>query len=324
MAHNPGSFAVLLGRKLVLALSDYESPSDYNIELEARHVWPLRVSFVRFGLLLALAVAGVLVARPRPAWPAYAVAAGTLLALLVFYVADRYRLPAYPALALLAGAGIDGLWRKARARRSILAPVAAGLAAFALSAVAFTLPLRRGSDLLLAGAYRNLGATLAFRGDRPGAVAACQQAQAIYDRYAATLNRQERLTASELSGLLEGLSPRVDAVEAASALLRQADTAAAIQQLEAGINRNPTARDAYLLLGSLLGTRGEHARARSLFGDAVARFPNDLVLRYNLALAALNAGDHQTALTNAEAVLKQVPDHPWARKVVERARAGLR
>lgn len=295
MVHNPGAYLVLEWRKLSLALSDYESPLDYNIELERSRAWPLRLAFVGFGLLFALAVAGAFLDPPRAAWPFHATALGTLAALLLVYVADRYRLPAFPALAALAGAGAWEFWRRARFRKLTARPIIAGALALLLSFVAFNLPLRRGSDLLLANAWQNLGIVYRDRADAPDrAAAAFRQAVAIYERRADPANRQEQLALS--------------------------DARAALASVTQSPGQDSLSRAALLVLGSNYGRAGRHAEAMDVFARGVRQFPADPVLRYNLALAALNAGDTALALAQAETVLQQVPGHPWATELLRRAR----
>jgi tetratricopeptide (TPR) repeat protein len=351
VVHNPGAFALLLGRKLVLALSDYESPSDYSLDLELHTVWPLRLAFVRFGLLLALAVAGLLISRERHAWPLYPVLLGTLAALLIFYVADRYRLPAYPALAALAGAGAHKLWRATRFRKLRPWAVAASVALLLLSTVAFTLPLRRGSELLRAEAYRNLAEVWQYRSSEPKkAEAAYRTAIDIYRQNVSPASRQERLAQAETCVLLARLyaqTGRRDLAEAAvreaaalntglalpefapnqlelaRSALAQADTATAIARLSDALAADSSSHEAYLMLGGLLGARGQHAQAFDILSRAARRFPEDPSLLFNLALASLNSGHYQVALDRAEQVLKLVPGHPWAKTVAARARAKL-
>ncbi len=360
IVHNPGAFALLMGRKLVLALSNYESPSDYNLDLELSLVWPLRLAIVRFGLLLALAIAGLLLSREKQSWPLYSILLGTLAALLIFYVADRYRLPAYPALAILAGAGLHKLWRAARFRKLRPWPVVAGVVVFLLSGLAFTLPLRRGSELLRAGAYRNLAEVWQFRSAEPNkAETAFRTAIDVYRRNVNPASRQERLAQAETCVLLARLyaqTGRQDLAEAAvrdaaalntglalpdigshwptgaaeanrlvlaRAALAQADTAQAIARLAEVLAADSASRDAYLMLGGLLGARQQHGLAFDVLSRAVRRFPDDPALVFNLALAALNAGHYRIALDRAEQVLRLVPDHPWAKTVAARARARL-
>lgn len=295
IVRNPGPYLALEWRKLVLALSDYESPLDYNIELERSRAWPLRLAFVGFGLLFAFTVAGVFLYPPRAAWPFHAVAVGTLAALLLVYVADRYRLPAFPALGALGGAAAWELWRRARFRKLTARPIIAGALALLLSFVAFNLPLRRGSDLLLANAWQNLGIVYRDRAAAPDkAAAAFRRSVAIYEHRADPANRQEQLALS--------------------------DARAALASVTRSPSQDSSARAALLERGSEPGRAGRHAEAMDVFARGVREFPTDPVLRYNLAFAALNAGDTALAVAQAETVLQQVPGHPWATELIRRAK----
>ena len=117
---------------------------------------------------------------------------------------------------------------------------------------------------------------------------------AIYERRADPANRQEQLALSDARTAL-----------------------ASVTQAPA---RDSAARAALLELGSNYGRAGRHAEAMGVFARGVRQFPADPVLRYNLALAALNAGDTALALAEAETVLQQVPGHPWAKELIRRAK----
>jgi tetratricopeptide (TPR) repeat protein len=347
VVRNPGAWLVLLGRKLVLALSDYESPSDYNLQVETTETWPLKVAAVGFALLLALAAAGLAMSPDRQTWPLYAVLLGILAALLIFYVADRYRLPAYPALAVLAGAGLHKLWRAVRFRKLTALPVVVGLTALGLSLVAFNLPLLRGSELLRAGAYRNLAEVYESRaGDLGRAESGLKTAISLYERSLNPASLQEKTALAETRLMLARLYDRTgradlaaeqldlaralntglrlpttvrSLVAAAKATLARCDTAAAVTMLERVLAADSSQHDAYLVLGGIYGTQQRHGLALELFTRAATRFPDDPVMLYNCALAALNAGDYPVALARAEQVLRLVPGHPLAKAVRDRA-----
>jgi 4-amino-4-deoxy-L-arabinose transferase-like glycosyltransferase len=329
IVHHPGAGLVLMARKLVLALSDYESPSDHNLYLETSFAWPLHIAFMRFGILLGLATLGVLLAGRKAAWPLYSVLLGTLVALMLVYVADRYRLTAFPALAVLGGAGLNEAWRRARSKKLQAGPVTASVAVTLMSMVAFTLPLHRGSALLMADALRNLGEVYASRAqDIARARAAYEQAAALYSNHHNPASRQERLAYEELLAELSHVRFQGQmfsgAVGKAQAELAQGDTSRAVAQLKAALERDSVDPDAVRLLGSVLGAQGQHAEVARLFTRAVAAHPDDPVLRYNLALAALNAQNYTLALQQAETLAMMVPDHPWAIRLLEQARAALR
>lgn len=109
----PGQYARLLGLKFVWTLQDEElrdSHSYYFFE----NAMPLLRWLPGFGVIAALAVAGVLVSggSGRPWLAAYFVA--MLLTIVLLVVGTRYRLPLLPALIALAGAGVAGLIERAR------------------------------------------------------------------------------------------------------------------------------------------------------------------------------------------------------------------
>jgi tetratricopeptide (TPR) repeat protein len=112
-------------------------------------------------------------------------------------------------------------------------------------------------------------------------------------------------------------------VEPARAALAQADTALAIARLAETLAADSSNRDAYLMLGGLLGARRQYAQAFDLLSHGERRFPDDPALLFYLALAALNAGHYQVALDRAEQVLALAPGHPWAKTVAARARTML-
>lgn len=329
---NPASYLLLLARKLMLALADYDSATEYDLNMEVELVPALRFNPVGFGLLLALAVLGIALRPDRGLWPQLGIALGTVLAMLLFYVSGRYRSVMLPALAVLGGIGAAELIRtirrsQARNRRRLIWGVASAVGTFLLSAVGFGLPLRRGSELLKANAFRNLGEVLIASGDYPTAIRILQRSVELQERYANPASRQEMLDIAETRHLLAAAGNatarpinRLGSVEAA---LNAGDTALALQQALVAIAQDSTLREAYLLAGSLYGAQGRHDLALGLLSVAVQRFSGDPVLIYNQSVAALRAGDYRTALFAAERVLQMVPHHPLAMKVAQKARARL-
>ena len=133
--HEPAAAAGLLAAKLRFALTSYESwdlksMAMRDLEL-SRRIW------IPFGLVLALAVIGVLRARPAAVTiPAALLAAGPMVTMVAFYVTSRQRNALIPPLAVLAAAGVSSLvdaWRTGRRREALLLAVVATAAGWTLS-----------------------------------------------------------------------------------------------------------------------------------------------------------------------------------------------
>ncbi|MFN8177386.1 MAG: tetratricopeptide repeat protein [bacterium] len=141
-AADPLAWAESLGRKALRFVGTRETPRNTDYQDFRRDSWVLSCPLVGFGVVLPLALLGLLLgfAPPGPAAPALrallaidvaAVAAENLL----FFVADRYRLEAVPALCVLAGLGVEAALR--RRGRIGLVPGAVLVAGAALTHVDF-------------------------------------------------------------------------------------------------------------------------------------------------------------------------------------------
>jgi 4-amino-4-deoxy-L-arabinose transferase-like glycosyltransferase len=324
MAGNPGRALILFGRKLGLLLVNYESPSNYDYEVELETVWPLRLFVMRFGLLLALAVIGFIVAGRRLWGPVSAPILGTTAALLMFYVSSRYRVLMVPALAVAGGIGLAGLYARAQRGRWFL-PLAAGLATLFLSALILELPLRRGSDLLRANGFRNLGEVWLRRAqDSSRAATVLERAVLVQQQCLDPRSRQEAVALAETRELLQATRVRDGSdfrvlIGKSGQILARGDTAEALVLLERALAGDSGIKQAYLQLGTIHGRQGRPAAARRVFETGARRFPDDPVLLYNVAVAALDQGDSGAAVAAARRVLGLVPGHPWAAEIVRRA-----
>lgn len=190
IAHHPGQYLGLEFQKLILLLSNHEFPSNYYLDVEQNELPFLRVLFVPFALILALAVLGIVAtvrdarreksrgqgvkdsgiqgANPRfldssnpgvlsRSWPLLLVISATTLTLLVFYVGMRYRLPLVLPLAVFAGGGLARLVELRRRRRAILPELAITVVPLVISGLLCTIPLNRRLAYTTAQGYRNLG-----------------------------------------------------------------------------------------------------------------------------------------------------------------------
>jgi tetratricopeptide (TPR) repeat protein len=152
----PLRYLRLLGRKLLLFLSNYEVPNDYYPETARTASTVLRLCFVSFSLVLALGVIGMVWAWPqrRRVLPAYLFIGAYVLSSLLFYVLSRLRAPVMPFLLMFAGFGlaelVDAL-RKRNLRRFVLG----GAAAVIVYAGTSLMPVRR--DTYSAQAWTQTG-----------------------------------------------------------------------------------------------------------------------------------------------------------------------
>lgn len=116
---NPGRALELVGRRFLLFWADYEVPSNYYPETARAGSLPLRLAFISFGIIAALAIPGLVLGwhERRRDWPAYLFVAVHLASALAFYVMSRLRAPVIPFLLLFAGLTLATLFRDLRARR---------------------------------------------------------------------------------------------------------------------------------------------------------------------------------------------------------------
>lgn len=131
----PGRFLWLVGQKLVKFTGSYEYSTEFSLYVERERAWLLRLPWVPFALILALALPA-LVRRPLgpTAGLLLLVLAANLAAVLVFYMSSRYRLASVPPLIVFAAATLDRLAADVRGnRRRFLATAAAVGVVFALA-----------------------------------------------------------------------------------------------------------------------------------------------------------------------------------------------
>lgn len=107
---NPWPWLVLTGKKLVMVFGAYEAPDteDYYQYFEHSKILWYGDTFLHFGVLGPLAVAGVILTLPhwRRLWMLHGWIVINTIAIAAFVVFARYRLPILPVVILFASAGI--------------------------------------------------------------------------------------------------------------------------------------------------------------------------------------------------------------------------
>jgi tetratricopeptide (TPR) repeat protein len=259
----PLSWLALTGRKLLLAVSATEVVDTESLEAYAADSGLLRaVRWLDFGVLFALAAAGVYLTRNR--WPeiglAAASAAALALSLAVFYVFARYRYPVVPFVLVFAGAGLArSAARGAFRQRDVRIGLSLAVGALLVSHV----PIAVGRD----GTDVNVGSAL---------LAAGRQAEALpyLEKGAATL--PDYFPARYYFGL---------------ALSQSGSLPRAIAEFDAALRLAPGDYYAHAALGAALEKRGDTAGGLKHLTEAVRIRPDSPEGCWNLGLARLKAGD---------------------------------
>ena len=133
---HPDATARIVGRKLLLAMNDYEARGEVYIPAAKADSKLLRMDPVGFGWLVVLSPLGVAAWLGRAYRARLAFAVGLILAvgapLLASFVTCRFRLPAVLPLTALAAAGLawgwDGIRARSWAKLAAVAPFVAVLA----------------------------------------------------------------------------------------------------------------------------------------------------------------------------------------------------
>ncbi len=123
---HPGRSALRFFRKFVSFLNHYENATTLDYYFVRQRVPYLRWPWLHFGLVMPLAVMGLILCAPRirPLFPLYGFVAVYLLSNLLFFVSAEYRYGVMPAFFVFAGLGAARLvayWRQGRRRALLLA-----------------------------------------------------------------------------------------------------------------------------------------------------------------------------------------------------------
>ncbi len=281
-AADPVGRLALLGKKALLFFWNAEIPNHRSFDFAAHEeVRLLAYLPVRFGLVLALALAGLcslprtpLTRRRREILLLFLVvhAAGVV----AFFVNDRYRLPVWPPIAALAGGGLAFLVARARRRRwrQLARPASASVAGVLLAFVNWsgsTLP-GPGRDLL----FRSVAEL-----ERGDLVAARRDAE-----------RAAALEAHEVSPLLQ----------LGNVCTAMSDDLCAERAYRAALERHPRHVGALSALAELDERRGRANDAHALFCAALVSEPGFPPALLGAAWLELRAGRDEAASAHLAAL----------------------
>jgi tetratricopeptide (TPR) repeat protein len=278
-SEQPGAAALLSVRRAFYLTHGYEGPNNRSL-YDARSdspvlallLWRLPFAYWPSGLLIPLAVVGVVVAtaQRRRAWvPVLGFAATVLLPLILFFVCARFRAPAWPALALLAALGAGSLATRSPARWALFAGLYLVLNAPWASAI-------RESP----GWTQRVRGEALFNAGRP------EEARAHFEK---------------------ALEVNPEDLKATLGLAAVAERRGELAEAEAYLRRAPALEGSWLreaALARVLDRQGRTAEAATRLRKAVADYPESAELqgRLGLTLEALGADEEAFRALEAAAL----------------------
>ncbi len=289
----PLAYLKLLGRKFLLFLSNYEVPNNYYPETARAASLPLKLALVGFGLVLALALPGMIWAWPRrgQALPAYLFAAVYLISALLFYVLSRLRAPAIPFLLMFAGYGLSELDDALRQRRT--ARTVVGLAVVAVVyLVSNIIPVKRQS--YSAQAWTQTGNIYLEQQDFGKAAGAFRRALVALPSY--NYARYSLVLALAGAGQTSDAEAEVRRIEQATAGSNDRKTllslaAARVAVANAISTADPAWRPARRLADAWIAVAdGKHAKAESLYCLSLAQDSSDFEASLLLGMVYVRMG----------------------------------
>jgi tetratricopeptide (TPR) repeat protein len=295
---DPRAWLRLLGRKAALLVNRTEMLDTESQETHEEWSTPLRVAarVGHFGVLVPLAVLGVIVTWPRrrQLLVVYALVLAYAASVVMFYVFARYRYPLVPFLMLFAAAGVAGLPQfRAAARPARMWAVAA---AVVIGAVFVNQPML-SADLMRAITAHNIGAALQEAGRLDEAIAEYRRAIAIDPDYAPAFNNL---------GVALAATDRFDEAVGAFRDALRLDPDSPVTQRNLG--------DAHYNLGSARFEAGNAAEAVDHFRAALRLMPDSADVHNNLGVALASEGHVTEAVDHFNAALKLRPEFSDAQR----------
>jgi Tfp pilus assembly protein PilF len=299
----PGRWLGLTLRKAALLVNRTEMLDTESQESHAEWSWPLAaLSWIgHFGVLVPLAVAGMILSWPRRStlWVLYALTIAYAASVVVFFVFARYRYPLVPLLILFASAAI------ARFR-----------------------PSRGGSDRLRhIGSHRDPARqhSLAVReANRSGESAEAGRTKA--DPPLPTRTKRALLLSTVLVAVVcnwpmlsSSTMKAITETNLALALQESGSVDRAVDHYRRAIQFDAEYAPAYSNLGTALRAQGKPADAVAEYERALARLPDNADVLINLGNARVSAGDLPGAIEAFKRAVAADPGSRDARQSLARA-----
>ncbi len=314
---NPVKWMKLTVKKAYFLINGYELPSNRDIYSLRKWspvlgvlLWKRPLGFP-FGLLLPLAVAGLLYAWRNPSVSA---AAHRLMIIYVviygagavaFFVTGRHRLPIVPALiphaalaVSLIPAGISTT-RKMQMKRPLAASVA--MIGFGVMLALCNADYFNARDVPMREHHMNMGSLYTNQGRHEEAL----------EEYKAALEEEPKLVRAQFN---------IGAVK-----LLMGDMEAAKRDLRKAIEMNPRFVDAWVHLGNVYFRQNRLERAEALYQKALSINPGHPLGHYNLALLYRRMGKREKYINHVVMANRADPEFvpanlALAKLLIERGR----
>jgi len=295
----PGVFLGNLGAKALRFVGSRELPR--NLDVYVWREWSGWLSILTwkvgrfgfpFGVLLPLAVLGVVWNRRRLGTPLLLFLTLYPLAVIAVFVSARYRVPLVPALAVAAAAGGAALVEAVRERRRRRLGGMAAVGVVGVLVATVPGPFCEEGLPMKADLWRNVGSAQEQRGDTESAIESYRRALAVY----AEASEAHRRDAWAVHLNLGRLKANRGEIEEAVGHYREA-TALAPQEGEPAYN-----------LGLLLAARGEVSEAARALEKAERLEPRLPRVQLHLARTLAAAGRPRDALVPARVAVQRAPE----------------
>jgi tetratricopeptide (TPR) repeat protein len=320
MVTSPGRFLGCTLRKFALFFDNYEVPDNHSFYFIRQHAPVLWALPLPFGVLLTLAVLGIMLTFSRRHLLLYLFISVYPATVILTYVFARYRMPVVGVLIVFAAAGVVGALDRIKIKKTgkLFWPAVVSLAVLAFSCIPAYPSKDKENDVLLR--WRNLGLTYLEQ-----------------ERLDEAVRAFERITALRPAIAMGDFYTAMVYFKRKGRFLQQAD-----RHITAAMNKEPDgiSRDEIMLLfAEIRATTGRFLSARKAFNILAGRGPDNRkrILRiarrlvdmgnYFAALDALRsmAGkdeESRALLSSVQArmrdadffrrILENEPDNPWA------------
>jgi tetratricopeptide (TPR) repeat protein/4-amino-4-deoxy-L-arabinose transferase-like glycosyltransferase len=324
--NEPGRFLSGLAHKTVQFVGSREMPRNVDIYLFRKWsrlllvgVWKVGRFGFPFGLLLPLAVVGLIYTVRKVAAPVWLFILLYPASVILVFVTARYRTPMVPVMAVLAGAGCaaigdflrGGRWAKLTAAAAVIVAVGMG------SSLPGPFPAERQTDYE-AELYYCLGGALEKLGRIEESIEAYYKAVDLrrdyaeaYHNMALLLTKQKRIEHAVANfNIALKLDPENSDVhkDLGRALFQQGKTDDAVGHYYKAIELEPDNAKAHSYLALALAAQGKLDQAIRYYRAALQLEPNDGDVHYSLAVALQMQGSVDEAIKEYNDALRIYPD----------------